>query len=146
LPFAGLADTGLAKIEKAVPPEKLRDLRRFLDCLHIRQVSPQQDLSEMRPMDPAVLPACETAFLERRCLSFAFVVSGGLGPFTWRFPPFPHGPDRKARGHPREILSPAPRAFRQGCLPVSRSDREGDRVASCVQRRYRKKQFTKLVL
>lgn len=29
LPFAGLADAGLAKIEKALPPDKVRDLRRF---------------------------------------------------------------------------------------------------------------------
>jgi len=33
LPFSGLADAGLAKIEKALPSDKVRDLRRFLDCL-----------------------------------------------------------------------------------------------------------------
>jgi predicted DNA-binding transcriptional regulator YafY len=72
LPFAGLADAGLAKIEKALPPDKLRDLRRFLDCLHVGQLSPQQDLSDVGPMDPAVLPAFETAFLQRLYLRFRY--------------------------------------------------------------------------
>ncbi|MEL6684400.1 MAG: HTH domain-containing protein, partial [Pseudomonadota bacterium] len=35
LPFADLADAGLAKIEKSLPSDKVRDLRRFLDCLHV---------------------------------------------------------------------------------------------------------------
>ncbi len=72
LPFSDLADTGLAKIERALPSDKLRDLRRFLDCLHIGQLSPQQDLSDMRPIDPALLPAFETAFLEQICLEFSY--------------------------------------------------------------------------
>src|SRR5690606_23863091 len=33
LPFSTLADAGLSRIERALPPEKLRDLRRFLDGL-----------------------------------------------------------------------------------------------------------------
>ncbi len=35
LPFSQLADAGLAKIEQALPADKIRDLRRFLDCLHV---------------------------------------------------------------------------------------------------------------
>jgi predicted DNA-binding transcriptional regulator YafY len=72
LPFAALADAGLAKIEKALPPEKVRDLRRFLDCLHVGKLSPEQDLSDVRPMDPALLPAFETAFLQRSPLWFQY--------------------------------------------------------------------------
>lgn len=72
LPFAALADSGLAKIERSLPSDKVRDLRRFLDCLHIGQMSPQQDLSDLRPMDPALLPAFETAFLQRRLLRFDY--------------------------------------------------------------------------
>ena len=70
LPFSGLADAGLAKIEKTLPPEKVRDLRRFLDCLHVGRVSPLQDLSDMGSIDPDLLPAFETAFLDRMYLRF----------------------------------------------------------------------------
>lgn len=72
LPFSGLADAGLAKIEKALPPEKLRDLRRFLDCLYVGKLSPLQDLSDLGAMDPDLLPAFETAFLERMQLRFQY--------------------------------------------------------------------------
>ena len=37
LPFSNLADAGLAKIEKALPSDKVRDLRRFLDLLVCRR-------------------------------------------------------------------------------------------------------------
>jgi predicted DNA-binding transcriptional regulator YafY len=79
LPFSGLADAGLAKIEKALPRNKVRDLRRFLDCLHVGQLSPQQDLSDMGTMDPALLPAFETAFLQRLCLRFSYRDAKGAG-------------------------------------------------------------------
>lgn len=72
LPFSDLADAGLAKIEKSLPSDKVRDLRRFLDCLHIGQLSPQQDLSDLGSIDPALLPAFETAFLGQFHLRFAY--------------------------------------------------------------------------
>jgi predicted DNA-binding transcriptional regulator YafY len=72
LPFSDLADAGLAKIERSLPSDKVRDLRRFLECLHIGQLSPQQDLSDLKPIDPALLPAFETAFLDQICLQFAY--------------------------------------------------------------------------
>ncbi|WP_108859875.1 YafY family protein [Ruegeria sp. Alg231-54] len=72
LPFSGLADAGLAKIEKALPSDKVRDLRRFLDCLHVGQLSPKQDISDMGTIDPALLPAFETAFLLRQNLRFGY--------------------------------------------------------------------------
>ena len=78
LPFSGLADSGLAKIEKALPPEKLRDLRRFLDCLHVGKLSPLQDLSDMGTMDPGLLPAFETAFLQRIHLKFRYRDAKGV--------------------------------------------------------------------
>lgn len=82
LPFANFADTGLAKIEAALPPDKLRDLRRFLDCLFVGKLSPEVDISDMGAMDPALLPAFETAFLERRCLRFGYRDAKGV--FTTR--------------------------------------------------------------
>ncbi|MDO6589143.1 ArsR family transcriptional regulator [Loktanella sp. D2R18] len=72
LPFAGLADAGLAKIEKALPSDKIRDLRRFLDCLYVGPLAPQVNIADMGAMDPALLPAFETAFLERQYLRFQY--------------------------------------------------------------------------
>lgn len=72
LPFSGLADAGLAKIEKALPSDKVRDLRRFLDCLYVGQLSPLVNISDMGRMDPALLPAFETAFLGRLHLRFQY--------------------------------------------------------------------------
>jgi len=72
LPFSGLADAGLAKIEKALPTDKVRDLRRFLACLYVGTLAPQVDISDMGTMDPALLPAFETAFLNRLHLRFRY--------------------------------------------------------------------------
>ena len=77
LPFSQLADSGLAKIEKALPRDKVRDLRCFLDCLHVGRLSPQQDISDIRSMDSALLPAFETAFLERLYLRFRYCDAQG---------------------------------------------------------------------
>ncbi len=72
LPFSELADAGLAKIEKALPSDKVRDLRSFLDCLHVGHLSPLQDLSEMGKMDPELLPTFEAAFLGRHLIRFDY--------------------------------------------------------------------------
>lgn len=72
LPFSSLADAGLAKIEKALPADKIRDLRRFLDCLYIGRLAPQVDISDLGAMDPELLPAFETAFLQRQHLRFRY--------------------------------------------------------------------------
>jgi predicted DNA-binding transcriptional regulator YafY len=72
LPFGDLADSGLARIEGALPPDKLRDLRRLLGCLQVGRLSPQQDISDLGPMDVALLPAFETAFLSRVLLRFEY--------------------------------------------------------------------------
>jgi predicted DNA-binding transcriptional regulator YafY len=77
LPFSGLADAGLAKIEKTLPPDKVRDLRRFLDCLHVGKLSPLQDLADMGSIDADLLPAFETAFLRRLQLRFDYGDSKG---------------------------------------------------------------------
>jgi predicted DNA-binding transcriptional regulator YafY len=77
LPFSDRADAGLAKIEKSLPSDKVRDLRRFLDCLHIGQLSPNQNLSDLGKIDPALLPAFETAFLGLRHLKFEYCDAKG---------------------------------------------------------------------
>ena len=70
LPFSELADAGLAKIEKALPSDKVKNLQAFLDCLHIGQLSPLQDISDMRAMAPDLLSALETAFIQRQLIRF----------------------------------------------------------------------------
>lgn len=77
LPFSELADSGLAKIEKALPPDKLKQLRTLLQSLHIGQLSPLQHLSDISKMDPELLPAFETAFLGRQCLRFDYLDAKG---------------------------------------------------------------------
>ncbi|WP_085904073.1 helix-turn-helix transcriptional regulator [Kiloniella majae] len=72
LPFSALANAGLAKIEKALPSDKVRDLRRFLDCLYVGKLSPQVDISDMKAIEPALLSAFETAFLQQWHLSFRY--------------------------------------------------------------------------
>ncbi len=72
LPFANFADAGLAKIEKALPADKIRDLRDFLECLYIGELAPQVNRSNIGAMDPALLPEFETAFLERLHLRFDY--------------------------------------------------------------------------
>lgn len=77
LPFSALADAALARIERALPADKLRDLRRFLDCLHVGQLSPLVDISDMGTMDETLLPTFEEAFLHRRHLRFWYRDSKG---------------------------------------------------------------------
>lgn len=78
LPFSDLADAGLAKIEKTLSADKVRDLRRLLDCLFVGQLSPKQDISDMGSIDPALLPAFETAFLQRLHLLFLYRDAKGV--------------------------------------------------------------------
>ncbi|MCZ8281182.1 MAG: WYL domain-containing protein [Aquidulcibacter sp.] len=71
-PFSDLADSALAKIELALPSEKVRELRALLDCLHVGQLSPLQDISDAGPVEPTLLPAFELAFLQQRLLRFNY--------------------------------------------------------------------------
>lgn len=77
LPFAGPADAGLAKIERTMPAAHVADLRAMLDCLHVGRLAPEQDLHDLAPVDPDLLPAFETAFLERLALRFDYVDARG---------------------------------------------------------------------
>ncbi|TYC69114.1 WYL domain-containing protein [Stappia sp. BW2] len=78
LPFSDLADSGLAKIEKALAGDKVRDLRRLLDCLYVGQLSPRQDISNLGSIDSELLPAFEAAFLQRQHLRFCYRDAKGV--------------------------------------------------------------------
>lgn len=72
LPFFDLADAGLAKIEESLPSDKVRDLRRFMDCLWVGPLAPQVDTSDIGPVDGALLGVVETAFLKQNYLRFHY--------------------------------------------------------------------------
>lgn len=72
IPFSDLADSALAKIERVLPADKLRDLRAFLDCLYIGELPPAQDVSTLGQIDPALLPVFETGFLTQTPIRFAY--------------------------------------------------------------------------
>ena len=72
MPFFGLADAGLAKIERSLPPDRVRDFRAILDCLHVGQLSPHQPLDDVGPMDPDLLASFERAFLRRLHMRFHY--------------------------------------------------------------------------
>lgn len=76
-PFSNFADTRIAKIEKALPSDKTKDLCEFLTCLHIGQISPLQDLSDMGEMDQMLLPAFEMSLLQRQHIRFNYKDSKG---------------------------------------------------------------------
>jgi predicted DNA-binding transcriptional regulator YafY len=78
LPFSDLADAGLAKIEKGLSGDKVRDLRRLLACLYVGQLSPRQDISNLGSIDPELLPAFEAAFLQRLHLRFCYRDAKGV--------------------------------------------------------------------
>lgn len=78
LPFSTLANAGLAKIEKALPADKLRDLRRFLDCLFVGELSPDVNISDIGTMDRNLLAVFEKGFLEQQQISFSYRDANGL--------------------------------------------------------------------
>ncbi|RTZ18261.1 WYL domain-containing protein [Vibrio aquaticus] len=72
VPFTGLADVALSKIEKSLPSDKLHDLRRLLDCLYIGTLAPQVNLTDMGDPDSSLLPEFEAAFLKQCPLRFCY--------------------------------------------------------------------------
>lgn len=72
IPFFELADAALAKIEKSLPSDKVRDLRRFMDCLWIGPLAPEVDTANIGTVDGSLLGVLETAFLQQNCLRFHY--------------------------------------------------------------------------
>lgn len=77
IPFSGLADTALSKIEKALPSDKLHDLRRLLSCLYVGKLAEQVNITDMAEMDSALLPSFEAAFLQQQYLQFQYCDANG---------------------------------------------------------------------
>lgn len=72
MPFSDLADAGLARIERALPKDKVEDLRAILACLHVGPPATRERNGEIGLIDPALLPAFETGFLQRLPLRFRY--------------------------------------------------------------------------
>ncbi|MEQ8806490.1 MAG: WYL domain-containing protein, partial [Rhodospirillales bacterium] len=73
LPFGGLADAGLAKIERALPPDRVKALREIVDRLYIGPPAWPRLRASLGPVDPGLLPAFERAFIDLRRMLFDYV-------------------------------------------------------------------------
>lgn len=71
MPFAGLAETALGKIEGALPPRRIRELRRLLARVFVGDPAPGGGFPE--PVDHALLGVFEQAFAQGFVLTFEYV-------------------------------------------------------------------------
>ena len=71
MPFATPAEAALAKIEGALPPERVTELRRLMERILIGDPFHEVPLSVGR-VDPALLQVFERAFSQSRVLSFDY--------------------------------------------------------------------------
>jgi predicted DNA-binding transcriptional regulator YafY len=62
VPLAGRAETALSKIERTLPGERVRQLRRFMRNVLVGDPAPAAAGTVARPVDPGLLEAFERAF------------------------------------------------------------------------------------
>ena len=77
LPFTSVVNSALSKIENALPPEKLRDLRQLLSCLFVGELAAGIDLNKVGIVDSALLEVFETTFTTRHCIQFSYCDANG---------------------------------------------------------------------
>lgn len=77
IPFAAGAERALAKIEAALPAERVRELRRLLRRILIGDPAKQESAISVNVVDPSFLPAFERAFTESLVMRFDYVDRGG---------------------------------------------------------------------
>ena len=73
IPFAAGAERVLAKIEGALPAERVWELRRFMSRILVGDPIPTGVAPEAGAVAPELLPAFERAFTMRRVLRFDYV-------------------------------------------------------------------------
>lgn len=71
MPFAAPADAALAKIEGALPPQRVGQLRRLMDRILVGDPIDQAPVS-VGPVDPALLEGFERAFSQSCVLRFDY--------------------------------------------------------------------------
>jgi len=72
IPFAQLADTGLKKIEQALPRDRVMELREILQSVYIGTPDPVAPMPIIGSIDQSVLPAFETGFLNSQRMRFRY--------------------------------------------------------------------------
>jgi len=77
LPFAAKAQDAVAKVERVLPPENLRELRRLLERVLIGEPAPEATLAGVGAVDPRLLEAFERCFHEGRVLGFRYTDRAG---------------------------------------------------------------------
>ena len=77
LPFGQLADAGLAKVEKALPHDRVRDLREILRRLYVGPAAWPRLRESMGEVTPDLLPAFERSFIGLRPMCFDYVDRNG---------------------------------------------------------------------
>jgi predicted DNA-binding transcriptional regulator YafY len=73
IPFAAGAERALGKIEGALPPDRVRELRRFMKRVLVGDPVEAQGSLTASAVDPALLPAFERAFAASCVLRFEYV-------------------------------------------------------------------------
>lgn len=71
IPFGNLADTGLKKIEQSLPRDRVLELREILRSVYIGQPTVEMPTLD-EAIDPSVLPAFETGFLNSQRMKFRY--------------------------------------------------------------------------
>lgn len=77
LPFAGVADRGLARIEASLPPDRVKSLRELLARVLVGAPAGESFLSEIGEMDPDLLGVFELGFTRQRYIAFGYVDRSG---------------------------------------------------------------------
>jgi len=73
VPFAAGAERALAKIEGALPSDRIRQLRHFMRRILVGEPAGAEAALAVRAVDPAFLPAFEQAFTASCVLLFDYV-------------------------------------------------------------------------
>jgi len=77
IPFAGLADAGLQKIEQSLPRDRVLELREILASVYIGQLSEPELLGPIDPIHSSVLPAFEQCFLRSKEMRIRYTDRNG---------------------------------------------------------------------
>jgi predicted DNA-binding transcriptional regulator YafY len=77
-PLAGLADRAMAKLEHALPSERLRDFREITGRFYVGLPATDHAVRSASVIDDDLLPVFERAFLGRRRLRFSYLDVRGV--------------------------------------------------------------------
>lgn len=73
LPFSGLANAGLSKIEQALPRDRINELREILQRLYVGPEATPQARGSIGAFDPPLLSVFEQGFIKLQRMSFDYI-------------------------------------------------------------------------